>query len=643
MSELILPSIVRVSDKRFAFTKRMDPLEWAEEVYRLPTGGRFRWSYAPYTKGIFLSYFDRATIETVLEMYSRGLKSTTVLLLIGYLIDQAPRPILSLWPTNGNAELWSKDILTGELFDTTEPLHFLGSEHKKRTGENTLLHKTFPGGKITMFGANAPGDMRRAKGSLLYGEELDAIKRNLSDEGDPLSIFKKRGDEYPDTMRVWASYPSVKGLSNIDAMMAETDGNQWFSTCVRCGGEPYVMHRSMLRYDKSDLTTARMECPRCKELLTDAERYEMAHKQGDNLWRPQRDFKGKRGFHANAMLWPHPHDPLKYPGGFLQLLAQQEVDAEKAKDPKGARRVLINTVDAECYDASEDVEKPPEWKTIYARREKYTKVPLAGSILTAMVDVQKNRLEIEWRVWSRDGQSWGMGHTVIDGDVKDKDHWEKDLTAQLKTKFEREDGAQLALSMCFIDGGNWGDIVLAYISWLNKSNVAGVTGKVRATKGEGKAGHPIIDRRWLAVSKNLKGYHVGTWEAKDRINQALSMERNEDGSYPPGYMHYNQGYTEEYFQQLCTGIATLEFEVIEGKVQEVKKFLNKDRLKDEGLDLAVGNLAAFPLRNWQFSTIEQQLAEEAARLKKPEAKEEPQEKPFPVSPNRFVGVSGYRI
>jgi phage terminase large subunit GpA-like protein len=381
MSGLIRAGIAERRAKSFQYAGRIDPLDWAERIYRLPGGGRFRWSYAPYTRRIFQSYFDRATIETVLEMYSRGLKSTTVLLLLGYMIDQAPRPILSLWPTNGNAELWSKDVLTGELFDTTEPLFPLGSSAKKRTGDNTLLHKRFPGGRITMFGANAPGDMRRAKGSLLYADEIDAIKRNESDEGDPLAIFVKRGDEFPDTIRIFASYPSVRGLSRIDGKMLETDGNQWFSTCVRCGGEPFVMHRSMLRYDRNDLTGARLECPRCKELLTDAERYLMAHGQGFDNWRSQREFKGKRGFHGGAMLWPHPVDPQKYPGGFLQLLAQQEIDAEKSEDPKGSRRVLINTVDAECYDPTEDVEPPPDAKALFARREDYTEVPNAARVL----------------------------------------------------------------------------------------------------------------------------------------------------------------------------------------------------------------------------------------------------------------------
>lgn len=633
--------IALLRSKCFAFAGKMTPCEWAEEVYRLPGGQRFRWNYAPYARRIFESYFDRATIETVLEMYSRGLKSTTVLLLIGYLIDQAPRRILSLWPTNSQAEKWSKDVLVGELFDTTAPLMPLGSASKKRNGNITLLHKGFPGGLIDMFGANAPGDMRRAKGSMLYADEIDAIKRNESDEGDPMAIFWKRGDEFPDTIRVSASYPSVRGFSRIDAKMMETDGNQWPSICVRCGGKPFVMHRSMLRYDKADLTTARLECPRCKALLVDSERYQMAHGQGFNNWTPQREFRGKRGYHANAMLWPHPVDPQKFPGGFLQLLAQQEVDADKSEDPKGARRVLINTVDAECYDPTEDIEKPPEWSLVYNRREAYDVAPLETRVLTAFVDVQQNRLEIEWRAWAEDEQSWGMEHQTIDGNTRELAVWEQ-LAPVLQKKFMRADGAELQLSLCLIDGGWNHETLHSFFRYLMLKQVKGVTGKVRASKGFGKVGHPVIDRRWLSITKNMRGYHIGTWAAKQLVNERLNLIAEGD-EFPPGYMHYNKSYGEDYFRQLCTGIATVTFEVVEGKVQEVRKYLNKDKLKDEGLDLAVGNLAAIRQKNWPWQAIESQLAEEAARLKRPEVKEEPQEVRINRPQNSFVGVSRWRI
>lgn len=619
----------------FSYLGKMDPEEWAEEVYRLPNGGRFRWNYAPYTRRIFRSYFEPNVIEVCLMLYSRGLKSTTALLKLGYTIDQDPCRILSLWPTNSQAEKFVKDILVGELFDTTEPLNFLGSASKRRTGSNTILHKTFPGGLIDLFGANAPGDMRRAKGQLLYAEEIDAIDETVTDEGDQLEIFFKRGAEYAKALRITASYPSVKGRSKIAARYAESDGNQWWSNCIKCG-DPIVMHRSMLRYDKDKPDQARLECPLCNEFLDDAQRYEMAHKQGDDRWVAQRDFRGRRGFHANAMLWPHPFDPQKYPGGFLQMLAQQEIDASKAENPRRALRVLVNTVDAEPFDPTEENEKPPEWRAIYNRRESYEKAPLTACVLTCMVDVQVNRLEVEWRAWGRDEQSWGLAHVVLDGNTKDVDVWRKALVTELQRKFKREDDAEMSLNIGFIDGGWAAEYVYSFMQWLAKNPVEGVTGKIRASKGFGKHGHPVIDTNWRTIAKQLKGYHIGTWEAKDLINHRLKLEKGEDG-YPACYMHYPQTYGETYFQQLCTGVVTIDYE----KGEEVRKFLNEGHFKDEGLDLAVGNLAAFRLRRWNFDAEEAKLL---ATIPKKEPEPNPEvEKPFPAVQNSFVGVSRWRI
>lgn len=585
--------------KCFAPWSKIPPEAWAEEVYRLPNGGRFRWDFAPYTKRMFLSQFDRQTIETVFQLYSRGLKSTVVLLAIGYVIDQAPRRILSLWPTNSQAEKWSKDNLCGELLNTTPCLNFLGDQSGRRIGTQTILHKLFPSGLIDIFGANAPGDMRRAKGSFLYAEEIDAIDTTQTDEGDQLAIFSKRGDEYPDTIRVSASYPSIKGLSRIQSKMDATDGNQWFSTCVVCGGEPFVMTRAMVRYDAGKPETALFECPRCQAMLNDSQRYEMAHRQGFDCWKPQREFKGKRGFHASAMLWPHPVDRMKFPGGFLQMMAQQEIDAEKSDDPQRSRRVLVNTVDAEVFDPTDKGEAPPAWEPIYNRREDYKIVPKSALILTAFTDVQINRLEVEFKATSENGESWGMDHVILDGNPKNRELWRGPLLKQLQRKFKHELGGEMSLDMAFVDGGWAAEYVFDFLQWLGLNPVEGVTGKIRATRGMGKYGMPIVDRTWRAIAKNLKGHHLGTWQAKDLINQRLRMEHKE-GIFPAGYMHFNQNYDEQYFKQLCSGVPTNVWERVNGQMEEVKKFLNKDHFKDEGLDLSVGNLCAFKLKRWDF-------------------------------------------
>ena len=592
--------------RSFAARSRMTPEEWAEEVYRLPNGQRFRWAYAPYALGMFRSLFQRNVIETSYMLYSRGLKSTVALLAIGYVIDQAPRRILSLWPTNSQAEKWSKDILTGELFDTTPRLNYLGNKSGKRIASNTLLHKLFPGGLVDIFGANAAGDMRRAKGSFLYGEEIDAIDTTTTDEGDQLAIFSKRGDEYPDTIRLWASYPSIKGGSRIASKIETSDHNQWQSTCLRCGGQPFVMHRSMVIFDEEKPEGARMQCPRCKELLTDPERYQMAHRQGADNWRPLNEFRGRRGFHGGAMLWPHPVDPVKYPGGFLQLMAEQEIAARRSEDPGRSLRVLVNTVDAEPYDPTHEDERPPDWLPLYTRRKTTTEIPEGGLVITGAADLQLGRIEIEWKAWGREERSWGLKHVTIDGDIRDPGTW-KLFKIELGRKFQHALGVEMGFSLFFIDGGKWGDRAYQFLGEIAREPIEGITGKVRAVKGVVAPIHPIVSD-WRAVSKNLKGYHVGTWQIKDLINRRLALRWDGSGEAPMGWMEWNTSFEQPYFQQLCTGHVTVVYE----KGEEVRKFLNERELRDEGLDLNVYNYAAFRRRQWDFDMIEADLKQRAA-------------------------------
>jgi phage terminase large subunit GpA-like protein len=621
-------SVANSLTRCFAPWSQMPPEVWAEEIYRLPDGRRFRWDYAPYSKAMFLSMFDRHTVETIFEMYSRGLKSTAVLLAIGYIIDQAPRRILSMWPTNSQAEKWSKDNLTGELFDTTPPLNFLGSQTGRRISSNTLLHKLFPGGLIDIFGANAPGDMRRAKGSFLYVEEIDAIQSEQTDEGDQIAIFYKRGDEYPDTIRVAASYPALQmlnekghpgeGHSRIDAKLRQSDENYWYSTCVKCGGEPFVMHRvKHLRYDKDKPEGARMECPRCKEFLSDAQRYDMAHKQGFDNWKPTRPFRGKRGFHANAMLWPHPVDVEKFPGGWLQCLAQQEIDALASDKPKRALRVLVNTVDAEPYDPTDENEKPPDWKAIYDRREDYgLTVPMGGLYLTAFCDCQKNRLEVGWRAYGRREESWGMDHVVIDGYIGHPEVW-RDLRKELGRAWIHESGAPMFLGMSFVDGGQYAEDVYRFFQGLARNPEPHVTGHCQASKGVGLHPHPIVTHgKMNTVARVLKGRYIGTWQAKDRVYERLRMVPEPDDQRE-GIMHYNLRYAEEYFQGLTIETATQK---ING--DQVYNTYKDEVTGNEPLDIEVGCLAALRLHPRNFDALKKDLRQRAEQLKSGDKKEE---------------------
>ena len=616
--------------KAFMPWSRISPVEWSENIYRLPKGGRFRFDFAPYTKRMFLSLFDKHTISTDFMLYSRGLKSTVILLAMGYLIDQAPRRILCLWPTNSQGERFSKDNLCGELLDTTPCLNYLGSQGNRRLSANTILLKHFPGGLINIFGANAPGDLRRSKGSFLYADEIDAIASEVTDEGDQLKIFERRGSEYPDTIQVFASYPSLLGHSRISSRLENSDFNEWHSTCAECGGEPFVMRRKMLRYEKEKPEGARLECPRCGALLTDSQRYDMAHKQGFDCWKPRHEFRGRRGFHGNAMLWPHPVDVKKYPGGFLQMLAEQEMEVEASADRKRALRPLVNTVDAEPFDPTDESEQPPDWKTLHERRENYDTVPQAASFITAFCDVQRNRLEVGWRAWNREEESWGLDHVVLDGYTSHQEVWAA-LTKELGREWTHASGAKLRLGMAFVDGGAYAEEVYRFFQRIAREPVQHVTGHVRASKGVGRFAAPIITRKMSTVAKNLKGHEIGTWEAKDRIYERLRV--TEPGATA---MHFNLRFSEEYFQQLTVEKVVITFD----GGQEIRKYENEKNARNEALDIEVGCLAALRLHPRNWDALEQAIADEAEALRTPNAKPR-EEAPSVVVGGGFGG--GWRI
>lgn len=606
-------SISELLTRCFADWSPMAPEVWCEEVRRMKGGRRFRWSYAPYLREMLLSIFDPNVVETIFELFSRAGKSEVILNAIGYLMDQAPRRMLAMWPKLGDAEKWSKDVLAGELIETTAPLtELLGNASGKRLAYNTILHKVYPGGLITIFGANSPGDMRRAKGSFLYGDEIDAVKKEETDEGDPLAIFAKRGDEYPDCIRVWASYPSILGASKIHAKIEESDWQQWFVVCPICAGQPYVMHRNQLRYERDKPEGAMMECQQCRALLNDDQRRAMMMA---GQWRATKPFRGKRGYQANAMLWPHPVDPLKFPGGFLQMAAQQEIDAENSEDVKRARRVIVNTFDAEPFDATEENEKPPDWKVIYERREDYgIIVPQKASFLTAFVDCQKNRLEVGWRAWGRREESWGMDHVVIDGFVGHLEVW-RELRTELSRTWKHASGAEIKLGMSFVDGGAYAEDVYRFFQRLAReaqqelegaphNPELSIYGHCQASKGVGKNPFLIVSHgNMVTIAKNLKGRYIGTWQAKDRIYERLRAGLPAQDADPvEGVMHYNLRFAEEYFRGLTIETATQK---IDG--DQVFNTYKDEVTGNEALDIECGNLAAFRLHPKNFDAQEKYL------------------------------------
>jgi phage terminase large subunit GpA-like protein len=501
---------------------------------------------------MFEALFDSRNQEVAFQVFSRGGKSRVVLSALGYCIAERPQRILCMWPTLGQAEKWSKDDFMGELVEATPALEaLLGDGTGRRKSSSTILHKIFPGGLIDIVGANAPGDLRRAKGSFLYADEIDAIEETSSDEGDQLAIFKKRGAEFADTIEVYCSYPSLKRRSRIEAKLIESDYRQWFVTCIKCGGEPFVMHRSQLRFDRARPQDARLECPNCKALLTDADRYAMMM-GGDpkspryDLWTPTKEFRGKAGFQANSLLWPHPVNLEKFPGGFLQVLAQKMIDVENSDNPERSRRVLVNTDDAETYES--EFEHKPEHSVLFLRREEYDPSKMLPDGVLAVyfgADVQADRIEMEIVGCGEKQQTWGLGYHVLKGSPLAPPHqgvWAEFDRILTTTTFAHPSGKTLRILGGFIDCNYKPDSVHAFTRTRARNRIYSIRGSTQLSK-------PIISGKGTLQGKPpVRVFEIGTHEAKDIIYQRLELTDKD----APGYCHFPTlgCYSEVYFKGL---------------------------------------------------------------------------------------------
>ena len=569
------------ASRSFRFRRSLSAVDWSERIRRMGDGSKFRFSFAPYQREMTEAPFDPAVQETVYMMASRLGKTEVISNIIGHGTAERPRRILVMYPTISQAEKWSKETYMEELVSSTPELfELVGDGAGRRKSGNTILHKMFPGGLLSIFGANSPGEMRRAKGNLILADEIDAIAANEGDEGDPLDILKVRGSEYSDTIQIYASYPSLKGKSKIEEKMLKSDWRVWTMPCVHCG-ELVVFHRRQLRYNTAEPENAWIECPAQQCRISDEDRVKMIMA---GQWVATRPFKGIAGFHASRMISPHPVQ--KGFASHLHWAAAQEMAVEASHNPERARRVLVNTFDGETYIPPEvDVPDPVDVErgAYPYLREADGKIFVPDGVLVICggADVQGDRVELEIVGFGADGQTWGLGIHIFEGAPDTSAPWDA-FDKVLGTRYHRTDGREMRIVRTFVDSKYRSDPVKSYTRSRAKLGVFSCYGST------------VLGRDIVSKPKRSKAqviYEVGGHEAKSMIYQRARLKPDSEGAYPHGYMHHpvGFGYTETYYQQLLSERVELK-KASDGDYYEF--FSNPDRLRNEALDRRVYAMAA---------------------------------------------------
>jgi phage terminase large subunit GpA-like protein len=180
-------------------------------------------------------------VREVIFMTSAQIGKTEILNnILGYFVHQDPAPILFIQPTLDMAEAWSKDRLAPMIRDT-DALTGLFRDAKTRNSDNTLLHKKFTGGHITMAGANSPSSLASRPIRIVLLDEEDRYPVSAGSEGDPGSLAQKRTTTFWNRLLVSASTPTIEDESKIESRYQQSDQRKFYVPCPECDAFQVLM------------------------------------------------------------------------------------------------------------------------------------------------------------------------------------------------------------------------------------------------------------------------------------------------------------------------------------------------------------------------------------------------------------------
>jgi phage terminase large subunit GpA-like protein len=198
-----------------------DPLltvsEWADQHRVLSQRassepGRWRTARTPYLKEIMDCLSPSSPTQRVVVMKGAQVGGTEAgNCWIGYVIHQAPGPMLAVSPTVELAKRNSKQRID-PLIEESDVLRERVKERRSRDSGNTVLSKDFSGGVLILTGANSAVGLRSMPARYLFLDEVDGYPGDVEGEGDPILLAERRSATFQRRKILLVSTPNKKGL-----------------------------------------------------------------------------------------------------------------------------------------------------------------------------------------------------------------------------------------------------------------------------------------------------------------------------------------------------------------------------------------------------------------------------------------------
>ena len=552
-----------IVDRILRPTPDLSTSEWADEHRHLSREasaepGRWKTERTPYLREPMDCLSDRRTQVVTLMFPSQSGKTEVVLNAVGRFAHIDPSPMLILQPSERPmAEAFSKDRLAPMIRDSPV-LKEVFAPAKSRDSQNTILHKTFRGGHVTLVGANSASGLASRPIRFTAADEIDRYPVSAGQEGDPLALAEKRTTTFAHRKKkLRTSTPTELGLSRIHESYLEGDQRVWEWPCPECD-EFQAPTWEQIRWTDNDPETAVLVCRFCGAAIPERKKPAMNRR---GRWTATAPFRGHASFHLSGIASP-----------FVRWSEAVREFLDAGKNPERLK-VWVNTYLAEPW---EDKGERVDGDALLHRRETYNaELPGGIAVLTASVDVQGDRLEVTVWGWGAGEECWLVRKEVLLGDPGLSEPW-LSLEEVLAELYEHESGNKLRVRATAVDSG--GHHTGQVYKWVKPRQGR----RVWAIKGRGGEGTPLLGRPSRANKAGVKLLPVGVHGIKDTLFSRLRMK--DPG---PGYIHLPEWFTEEDALQL-----TAEKRVTKYSKGRPYREYEKLRPRNELLDLWVYGYAA---------------------------------------------------
>lgn len=567
----------------FGVPAPMSLLEWAERHFYLSAESSYveqAWRAWPFQRAI-MACISNDDIEEIDWPKAARVGNTKIMLAaIGYFAEHKRRNQAIWQPTDDDRDEFVKTELDPMLRDVAA-MQRVFPAYLARHKDNTLQQKKFLGSMLHLRGGKAAKNYRRISVDVAYIDEADAFDNDIEKEGDPIGLAAKRIEGATFPKLVVGSTPKLKGFSLVDTRTQLADERFLFVIpCPHCGehhpltwGGKDETHGFKWQHNDdgiADPDTVRHLCPHCGALIAQGEylavweRGYYQNEDGSILLDAAGTFRDRAGNRLRAPrhisfvnVWTAYSPAASWSNIVRDFLAAHE---KALAGDMSKLKTFTNTTLGRPWE--EEIEKN-DADELRHRAEPYAlrTVPMGCLLLLAAVDTQDNRLEITVRGYGRGLETWTISHEILYGSPGEDEVWRELEEILFETEFQHASGQTLRIAACAIDsGGHYTQAVYAFAEKHSRRKVFAVKGASGREKHIKNGAQKVdIDWRGRLKKRGLILWHVGTNLAKDMLHSRLQLTKP-----GPGYMHFSNELTDEWFKQMA-GEARAERHGVHGR------------------------------------------------------------------------------